>query len=109
MADIEVKLKYTADGSVLVSATKTAEGAVGELGTATVRAGAQASQGFEIAAKGSANLKAEMTEARNTAVELAAAFGGLTAIKGLADRFVEAADAQGQLDTRMRRVTESAR
>lgn len=107
MADIEVKLRLTADGTVLVNTTSQAEGAVGQLGSATVKAGQQASQGFDIAARGSANLKAEMTEARNTAVELAAAFGGLTAIKGLAGMFIEAADAQGQLDARMRRVTES--
>lgn len=106
MADIEVKLKLTADGTVLVSTAGRAEGAMDQLGEATLRAGQQASQGFDIAAKGSANLKAEMTEARNTAVELAAAFGGLTAIKGLAGSFIDAADAQGQLDARIRRVIE---
>lgn len=107
MKDVEVKLRLSADGSVLVSAVKQSEDALGGLGDAAERSSERGTRALNEQAQGAGNLRAEMTEARNSVVELAAALGGIAAIKGFASSFIAAADAQGQLDARLRRVSES--
>jgi tape measure domain-containing protein len=107
MADIEVKLRLIADGSVLVSTAQEAEDAIGGVGSAAERTGDQGTRGFDQLGRSAANAKSEMGQVRSSAVALVAAIGGLAAIKGIATNFIQAADAQGQLDARMRRVSSS--
>lgn len=108
MADIEVKLRFAADGRVLVAAADESERAVANIGSTAQRAGAQTQRGFDVAAKGAVDLRSEMTHAKTTALELFGLLGGAAALKGGATAFIGMADAQGQLDARMRRVSSSA-
>jgi len=108
VADIEVKLRFAADGRVLVAAADESERAVANIGSTAQRAGAQTQRGFDVAAKGAVDLRSEMTHAKTTALELFGLLGGAAALKGGATAFIGMADAQGQLDARMRRVSSSA-
>lgn len=108
MADFEVKLRFTADGQVsVVTAAKQMQGAVASVGPAAKVAGEQARQGFGVAASGAVSLGAEINKARNAVAELVGALGGMAAAKRLASSFIEAADAAGQLESRMRLATAS--
>lgn len=108
MTDFVVSLKFNADGTVLVNTAKQAAAATAEIGKAGKQAGSEASQGFNVATSSATKLKGEIGSVRDSMLQLVAAFGGLSTIKRLTSSFIEAADAHGQLDARMRRVSESA-
>lgn len=106
MADFTVKLTITGDGSVAVKAVKDVSQATAQMGAQAKQSGAASSQGFAIAARGAASLRAEVDQARSTIASLVAAAGGLSAVKSFAGAFLTAADAAGQLEARMRLATE---
>lgn len=108
MADFTVKLTIAADGTVAVRALRDVQGAMASMSSQATAAGGSTARAFDVAAKGTANLGAEIKSVRNSAALLYGAFAALGGAVGVARSLVAAADAAGQLRARLQFATHSA-
>lgn len=107
MADFSVKLTITGDGTVAVKAVQQVGAETDKMAGKARAAGATTGKAFEVTAKGAANLGAEIGRASSAMAELAAMAGGLQAVKSLFGGMIAAADAAGQLESRLKLATTS--
>jgi hypothetical protein len=77
--DIDVKLRLTADGKVLVNVVGESEKAVEGLGETAEQAGAKGAAGIDKTTRSAVSLKAQLSEARFAVVNIDSAIKGLAA------------------------------
>lgn len=107
MADFSVKLTITGDGTLAVKAVQQVGAETDKMAGQARAAGATTGKAFEATAKGVVKMGAEIERVSSALTALAAMAGGMQMVKGLVGSMIAAADAAGQLESRLKLATTS--